>query len=52
MPHPITLAIRQHPPVEDHYPIRLTLKRPPLADLEGEATIAFALTPQEQEDLR
>jgi hypothetical protein len=46
-----TLQIRQLPPVDGHYPIRLTLKRPGHADLEAEATIAFALTPQEQKDL-
>ena len=32
--------------------IRLTLKRVGQPDLEGEATVRFALTPQEQEDLR
>ncbi|MFZ4704352.1 MAG: CHAT domain-containing protein, partial [Candidatus Methylumidiphilus sp.] len=47
-----TLSIRQHPPVNGQYPIRLTLKRPDQPDIEAEANIAFALTAQSQEDLR
>jgi len=47
-----TLVIRQDPLRDEKYPIRLTLKRPGQADLEAEASIEFALTPQEQEDLR
>ena len=47
-----TLHIRQDAPQNGHYPVRLTLKRPNQADLEAEAKIQFALTPQEQEDLR
>ncbi len=47
-----TLHIRQDPPVDGTYPIRLTLRRPGQADLEAEAKIEFSLTPQEQEDLR
>ncbi len=47
-----TLIIRQNAPVNGKYPIRLRLKRPGKAELEAEATIEFALTAQEQEDLR
>jgi tetratricopeptide (TPR) repeat protein len=47
-----TLRIRQQDPVNGRYPILLTLQRPGQADLEGEATIDFALTDQEQADLR
>ncbi|MCP4250269.1 MAG: CHAT domain-containing protein [bacterium] len=47
-----TLHIRQDAPNDGHYPIRLTLKRAGQPDLEAEATIQFALTEQEQEDLR
>ncbi len=47
-----TLSIRQHPPVNGQYPIRLTLKRPDQPDIEAEANIAFALSAQSQEDLR
>jgi len=47
-----TLVITQDDPVNGKYPIRLTLKRPGQADLEAEASIEFALTDQEQEDLR
>ena len=47
-----TLHIRQDAPQDGHYPIRLTLKHPGPPDLEAEAKIQFALTPQEQEDLR
>ncbi len=46
------LAIHQNPPVDGKYPIRLTLKRAGQPDLEAEASIEFALTPQEQADLR
>ncbi|MHC4401299.1 MAG: hypothetical protein ACYTG0_16630 [Planctomycetota bacterium] len=52
MPEGTTLQIRQDPPVDGKYPINLTLKRPGHAELEAEATIEFALTAQEQEDLR
>jgi hypothetical protein len=51
MPRPI-LSIRQAPLSNGHYPIRLTLKQPNQPELEAEASIAFALTAQEQEDLR
>lgn len=47
-----TLHIRQGSLREGKYPIRLTLKRPNQAELEAEAEIEFALTQQEQEDLR
>ena len=47
-----TLHIRQDAPKRAHYPIRLTLKRTGKPDLEAEAKIRFALTEQEQEDLR
>lgn len=47
-----TLHIHQHSLHEGKYPIILTLKRPGQADLEAEAEIEFALTPQEQEELR
>ena len=47
-----TLRIRQDAPHDGHYPIRLTLKRANQADLDAEANIAFALTPQERGDLR
>lgn len=52
MPEDTTLRIRQNAPVDGKYPIHLTLKRPGQPDLEAEATIEFALTSQEQEDLR
>jgi len=48
----ITLHIRQEPSREGKYPIRLTLKRAGQADLEAEAEIEFALTAQEQAELR
>ena len=47
-----TLHIRQDPLQEGHYPIRLTMKRAGQPDIEADATIEFALTPQEHEDLR
>jgi hypothetical protein len=47
-----TLHIRQDSLRAGKYPIRLTLERPGQPKLEGEAEIEFALTPQEQEDLR
>ena len=47
-----TLHIRQRPLNERKYPIALALKRLGQPDLEAEATIEFALTPHEQEDLR
>lgn len=46
------LHIRQDAPKDGHYPIRLTLKRHGRPDLEAEANIEFALTEQEQEDIR
>ena len=46
-----TLHIRQDALKDGHYPIRLTLKRAAPPDLDAEATIQFALTEQEQEDL-
>ena len=46
------LRIRQDAPREGVYPIRLRLERPGLAALEAEAQIEFALSPQEQGDLR
>ena len=52
MPEDTTLSIRQNVPVDGKYLIRLTLKRPGQPELEAEATIEFALTPQEQEELR
>jgi tetratricopeptide (TPR) repeat protein len=47
-----TLHIRQDAPKDGRYPIRLTLKRQGQPDLEAEANIEFALTDQEQEDIR
>lgn len=47
-----TLHIRQRPLTEGKYPLTLTLKRPGQADLEADAVIEFALTPEEQEELR
>ncbi|HSN77834.1 MAG TPA: CHAT domain-containing protein [Anaerolineae bacterium] len=47
-----TLHIRQSPVGKGKHAIRLTLRRPGQPDLEGEATIKFSLTEQEQEDLR
>lgn len=49
---PNTLHIRQGSLQAGKYPIRLTLKRSGQADLEAEAEIEFALTPEEQADLR
>jgi tetratricopeptide (TPR) repeat protein len=46
-----TLHIRQRPKQDGKYPISLTLKRSDQADLEAEASIEFALSDQEQEDL-
>ena len=46
----ITLSIRQLPLNNGRYPIRLTLRHPGQPDME--ADIDFALTAQEQEDLR
>ncbi len=46
------LRIRQETPREGVYPIRLRLERPGLAALEADAQIEFALSPQEQGDLR
>ena len=47
-----TLCIRQHDPVNGLYRITLRLKQPDQPEMEAEANIAFALTDQEQEDLR
>ena len=47
-----TLSIRQHDPVNGLYRITLRLKQPDQPEMEAEANIAFALTDQEQEDLR
>ena len=47
-----TLHIRQDSPRDGHYPIRLTLMIPGQANQEAEAAISFALTEQEQEDIR
>ncbi len=47
-----TLHIRQDPPQDRNYPIRLTLKGAGPHDLTAKATIQFALTEQEQDDLR
>ena len=47
-----TLHIRQDALHEGHYLIRLTLKRDGQPSLEGEAKIEFALTGQEQEEIR
>lgn len=51
-PTMIKLHIRQNDPVEGSYPVRLTLRRDNQPDLEAEAKIEFALTEQEQNDLR
>ena len=48
----MTLHIRQEATGKTKHKIRLTLKRKGVADIEAEATISFALTPQEQEELR
>lgn len=47
-----TLCIRQQPVNNGLYPIRLTLKCPGQPDMEAEANIDFALTDQQQQDLR
>lgn len=48
-----TLHIRQDPPRDGRYPVRLTLKRDGgQTEREAEADIEFALTEQEQEDIR
>ncbi len=47
-----TLHIGQDALQDGHYPIRFTLKRPSQPDLEAKAKIQFALTTQEQEELR
>lgn len=52
MPTQPILHIRQTPAGEGQHAIRLTLQRPNQPPQEGEATIKFALTDQEQEDLR
>lgn len=48
----VTLHIRQDSPKDGLYPIRLTLKRAGQPDQEAEAKVQFALSQQEQEDLR
>lgn len=48
----VTLHIRQDSPKDGRYPIRLTLNRAGQPPLEAEANIEFALTAQEQEDIR
>ena len=52
MPTQTILHIRQTAAGKGKHAIRLTLRRPGQPDREGEATIAFSLTDQEQEDLR
>ncbi|MCB0205990.1 MAG: CHAT domain-containing protein, partial [Anaerolineae bacterium] len=52
MPQPPILHIRQRSAGNGQHAIRLTLKRPGQPDLEGEATIVFSLSDQEQADLR
>ncbi len=52
MPSDSVLHIRQTANGKGTHAIRLTLRRPGQPDLEGEATIKFSLTEQEQEDLR
>lgn len=47
-----TLRIRQEPLRDGQYPIRLTLTPPNQPDIEDNATIGFALTQQEQNELR
>ena len=51
MEQPI-LCIRQKAVGKKKHDIRLVLKRPGQPDIEGEAQITFALTQQEQEELR
>ncbi len=46
------LHIRQDAPDESQYSIRLTLKRAGQPDMEAEVKVQFALTEQEQKDLR
>jgi len=52
MPKGPILTIRQKAPINGKYPICLTLKRPGQPELEADAMVEFALTAQEQEDLR
>ena len=52
MSDPPTLHIRQEAAPGGSHRIRLTLKRPGQFDLEGEATIEFGLSDEEQGDLR
>ncbi len=47
-----TLHIRQDAPKDGRYPIRLTLERDGSPKFDAEANIEFALTEQEQEDIR
>ncbi|HYN77731.1 MAG TPA: hypothetical protein VES73_08055 [Lamprocystis sp. (in: g-proteobacteria)] len=47
-----TLRIHQLAPADGRYAIRLRLQRPGQPEIEAQAAIAFALTDQEQEDLR
>ncbi|WP_020474915.1 CHAT domain-containing protein [Zavarzinella formosa] len=48
----LTLHIRQDTPKDGHYPVRLTLKQRGQPDRTAEAGIEFALTEQEQEEIR
>ena len=50
-PNP-TLHIRQQPEKDGKHLIRLILRRSGQPDIEAEANIEFALSPQEQEDIR
>lgn len=52
MPSQPTLHIRQRAAGKGKHAIQLTLRRPGQPPLEGEATIKFSLSDQEQEDLR
>ncbi len=52
MPAQTILHIRQDDPRDGVYPIRLTLRRAGRPDLSAEAAVPFALTPQEQAELR
>ena len=52
MPSNPTLHIRQQPEKDGQHLIRLSLKRPGQPEIEAEANIEFALSPQEQEEIR
>lgn len=47
-----TLHIRQDPPKDGRYPVRLTLRQDGRPERTADANIEFALTEQEQEDIR